>query len=64
MFHPDFSAECRFCGTSPCVVVDGHTQGDTELCGPHFFQSILATDWELWNDQEDDDDEPQVYVHE
>jgi hypothetical protein len=36
-YHPDFRCECRLCGTSPCVVVEGHEQPDTELCGTCFF---------------------------
>lgn len=49
-YHPDFDAECRICGTSPCVVVDGHGQPDTELCGWHFFHDRVMQDWSLWNE--------------
>lgn len=55
-FHPDFEAECRFCGTSPCVIVDGHEQPDTELCGAHFFSSLEMLDWELWNSFEEEEE--------
>lgn len=61
MYQPDFTAECRLCGTSPCVVVVGHSKPDTELCGPHFFANQEAVDWEEWNDEPDtketDDDD-------
>lgn len=50
-YHPDFSAECRLCGSSPCVVVEDHLQPDTELCGVCFFGDRLMIDWDLWNDQ-------------
>lgn len=50
-YHPDFDAECRICGASPCVVVDNHPQGDTELCGIHFFSDRSMIDWELWNEE-------------
>lgn len=59
-FHPDFDQECRFCGTSPCVVVEGHPQGETELCGPHFFRNYQMLDWSLWNDQDDDDSQDET----
>ena len=55
-YHPDFDQECRLCGASPCVVVDGHEKPDTELCGPHFFSDPKAVDWEIWNDKESDDE--------
>lgn len=50
---PDFDAACRICGTSPCVVVGGHKQPDTELCGWHFFNNREKADWETWNDEQD-----------
>jgi len=52
-YHPDFEAECRVCGASPCVVVDSHSQGDTNLCGPCFFGDRLMIDWAEWNNQEE-----------
>lgn len=57
MYHPDFTAECRICGTSPCVVVDGHSKPDTELCGQHFFLLPSAVNWEEWEDLSHDDEE-------
>jgi len=53
MFHPDFEEECYLCGTIPCVIVEGHVQPRTRLCGPHFFHDHDMTDWSLWNDQQD-----------
>ena len=52
-YIPDFDTECRVCGRTPCVVVARHKQGDTELCGPHFFQDAQMVVWELWNEQDD-----------
>ena len=49
IYQPDFQSECRICGTSPTVVVQGHTVPNTELCGPHFFKDRVMVDWELWN---------------
>lgn len=54
VFHPDFDEECHVCGASPCVIVEGHAQPDTQLCGPHFFHDRTMVDWELWNDQPED----------
>ena len=51
MYHPDFEAECRICGTSPTVVVDNHIQGETFLCGVCFFGDRLMMDWEEWNEE-------------
>lgn len=52
---PDFDKECRICGTSPCVIVVGHKQPDTDLCGSHFFNDKEMGKWELWNEQEEGD---------
>ncbi len=52
-FKPDFDEDCRICGTTPTVVVVGHKQPDTELCGVHFFNSLKMRDWENWNDKQD-----------
>lgn len=51
-YAPDFDMECRLCGASPCVLVVGHKQPDTELCGWHFFNSPELSNWELWEDFE------------
>jgi hypothetical protein len=51
-YYPDFDSECRICGTSPCVVVAGHSQPKTELCGFHFFHSREMIDHEVWNEAE------------
>lgn len=56
-YKPDFDEECRICGASPCVQVVGHVQPDTELCGIHFFKNLSMKDWELWNDNQLDDQE-------
>jgi len=53
-YRPDFTCECRECGTSPCVVVMNHIQPDTNLCGPHFFNDHAMVDWSLWNDEPED----------
>jgi hypothetical protein len=50
IFHPNFDYECRICGASPCVIVDDHNQGETELCGSHFFNDPSMIEWELWNE--------------
>jgi hypothetical protein len=52
MYWPDWEDECRLCGTTPCVIVEGHVQPHTQLCGPHFFHDHDMTDWTLWNDQD------------
>lgn len=52
MFHPDFDSECQICQATPCVVVEGHIQPDTDLCGIHFFNDPDMIDWELWNEYE------------
>ena len=54
IYHPDFQTECRICGTTPTVVVEGHPQPDTELCGACFFHDRLMTDWSEWNNQPED----------
>ena len=54
-YAPDFEEACRICGTSPCVVVVGHEQPDTELCGIHFFNKAWMQDWETWNEIEEED---------
>jgi len=54
MFSPNFEAECHNCGASPCVVVNGHIQPDTGLCGVCFFKNRLMIDWALWNDRSED----------
>jgi hypothetical protein len=38
------------------VVVAGHKQPETELCGPHFFNNSAMLDWEEWNNQEENDE--------
>jgi hypothetical protein len=53
-FHPDFDEECRVCGSSPCVVVDNHPQGNTELCGACFFGDKSMVDWQEWNEELED----------
>jgi hypothetical protein len=63
-YYPDFEASCRICGASPCVVVAKHSMSNTDLCGPHFFDSVDMIDWQNWNettqeikdDYEDQDD--------
>jgi hypothetical protein len=55
-YHPDFDAPCRICGNSPCVVVDGHSCPDTELCGACFFHDHSMIDWSLWNNIEVDNE--------
>lgn len=52
-FIPDFSSSCRICGTSPCVVVTDHGQGETELCGRCFFAAEGMEDWENWPEGDD-----------
>jgi hypothetical protein len=54
IFYPDFQAECRVCGASPCVVVDDHIQPETELCGQHFFHDRSMIDWNEWNEEVED----------
>jgi len=53
LYHPDYDTECRICGTVPCVIVAGHIQPHTNLCGVCFFHDHDMTDWSLWNDQQD-----------
>lgn len=53
---PNFEEECRICGTSPCVVVMGHKQPDTQLCGTHFFNDKARKDWESWNEAPETDE--------
>jgi hypothetical protein len=36
------------------VVVDGHIQPETELCGICFFGDRSMIDWELWNETVED----------
>lgn len=57
-FQPDFQSDCRICGTSPCVIVVGHPQPETSLCGIHFFLDGTAADWQEWNEREDESDQP------
>lgn len=52
-YHPDFDGECRLCGTSPTVIVEGHVCPDTELCGVHFFKDPAMIDWQAWNDDDE-----------
>jgi hypothetical protein len=55
LYTPDFSAECHVCGSSPCVIVEGHEhQPHTELCGRHFFDDRRMIDYELWNEPVED----------
>lgn len=58
VYHPDFDSECRLCGTSPCVVVAGHSQPYTELCGTHFFHDQKAVDHQTWNDNDEQEEQP------
>lgn len=51
-YQPDFDASCRICGSSPCVIVVGHIQPETELCGTHFFSDRMMRDWEEWNNED------------
>jgi len=55
IYRPDFDTECYLCGTSPVVVVEGHTVPNTQLCGPHFFKNEEMYDWEEWNTQPDEE---------
>ncbi len=55
-YAPDFQAECRLCGTSPCVVVLSHPFPDTDLCGVCFFNSAEMLDWTEWNLQKETED--------
>lgn len=55
VFRPDFDNECRECGTTPTVIVEGHSCPHTHLCGPHFFADRSMVDWERWNDPVEDD---------
>lgn len=52
-YVPDWTCECRICGTIPCVRVISHSQPETSLCGPHFFDDPTARSWADWNDRED-----------
>lgn len=54
IYHPDFDKECKLCGRTPCVVVEGHLKPNTKLCGPHFFNDRSMVDWERWNDTPED----------
>jgi hypothetical protein len=54
IYTPDFDEECFLCGTSPTVVVEGHTTPNTKLCGYHFFKDHTMVDWEEWNNQPDE----------
>lgn len=49
-YCPNFSGECRECGTSPTVIVIDHSTPDTDLCGCCFFGDRRMVDWALWND--------------
>lgn len=49
--------QCYICGNSPCVVVEGHEQPQTHLCGAHFWNDPSKHDPDTWNDQGDIDDE-------
>ena len=55
-YAPDFEGECYVCSTSPTVLVIGHKQPETNLCGIHFFNDPQAADWESWDDQETNDE--------
>lgn len=54
MYHPDFDDECIVCGASPTVIVEGHIQPETHLCGVDFFHRREMVDWQLWNEEEDE----------
>ena len=49
LYRPNFAGECYLCGASPTVVVEGHIVPDTQLCGVHFFNDRLMSDWDTWN---------------
>jgi len=55
-YVPIFNQECNRCGTEPCVGIQDQeilhsAVRSTGLCGPHFFQDRLMSEWELWNDE-------------
>jgi hypothetical protein len=54
-YQPDFQAECRICSSTPCVIVVGHPQGNTDLCGVCFFGTYQMTTWTEWNNDQDND---------
>lgn len=56
-YAPDFEDQCYLCGTSPTVIVVGHVQPQTQLCGPHFFDNQAMVSWEDWNEVEKESDE-------
>lgn len=56
IYSPNFTCVCHICGHSPTVVVKGHIQPETELCGPHMFNDREMVDWSLWNEDRDDTD--------
>lgn len=57
-FQPDFDAECRICGTVPCVIVVGHPHKPrTDLCGACFFDDPAMIDWLTWNDTDPGDND-------
>jgi hypothetical protein len=62
MYHPDFEGVCRLCGTSPTVVVEGHTLPDTDLCGVCFFHDRVMIDWQLWRQDGTQREDEEVLV--
>lgn len=53
VFRPDFEAECKQCGHSPCVTVEGLEEFSPDLCGPCYFKDPLMLDYWRWNEYED-----------
>lgn len=52
----DHSADCKKCGTEPCVVVidpETNRPQETELCGTCFFSDRLMVDPSEWNEQQE-----------
>lgn len=56
LFSPDFKEECYKCGTSPTVIVVGHGQPHTRLCGCCFFSDDDMIDPSNWNSNGDSDE--------
>lgn len=56
LYQADFQNDCRICGTSPTVIVNGHKQPETDLCGPCFFNDRSMLNPEDWNSEEHEDE--------
>jgi len=54
--------DCYICGSTPCVVVEGHEVPQTHLCGSHFFGDPSKHSPDTWNDndQGDSDEDERV----